>query len=339
MRQLLLCSVSTGLIFMVSCGPVPDPRGAPPADLHPPVILSVCSTGTSEISITFDEEAVLSAATVKITPALFVSETIPQGTSVLVRSEAQTPGLVYTLEAEAQDASGNVASFMAEFYGFNPRVPLLLLNELTPRGTTDHPDLVEIKVMSAGDMGGVVLYQGTPGSFDDRLVFPSFSVGPGSFIVIHFKPSGDAAEVNETADTRLSGGVDCSPLAFDFWVAGGQGLGGNNGVLSVYQRPGGKVIDGILYSNRTSTSDERYLGFGSAATLARAEEIVRDGGWRIAGQRVSPEDALSPEGSTSTRSLCRSSASADTDTAEDWHVVPTRKSTFGSENSDEVYVP
>lgn len=153
MRQLVLCPVSVGLLFIVSCGPVPDPRGSAPSDLHPPVVESVCSTGPSEISITFDEEASLSATTVKITPALQVSEIVPQGVSILVRSEVQTPGLVYTFEGEAQDKSGNVASFMAEFYGFNPRVPLLLVNEFTPRGTTDHPDLVEIKVTSRGRHG------------------------------------------------------------------------------------------------------------------------------------------------------------------------------------------
>jgi len=95
----------------------------------------------------------------------------------------------------------------------------------------------------------------------------------------------------------------------------------------------------VLYSNRTSESDERYRGFGTADMLERAEELVRDGGWRIAGARVAPEDGMNPEGSTATRSLCRSSTSTDTDGRGDWHVVPTRGSTFGAENSDEAYEP
>ena len=93
----------------------------------------------------------------------------------------------------------------------------------------------------------------------------------------------------------------------------------------------------MLYSNRTSQSDEGYRGFGSAEMETRAEEIVSAGGWKAAGPRVTPEDAVSPEGSTGTRSLCRSSVSMDTDQAEDWHIVPTRKATFGAENCDEVY--
>ena len=110
-------------------------------------------------------------------------------------------------------------------------------------------------------------------------------------------------------------------------------------MVSLYDRPGGVCLDGVLYSNRTSQSDSRYRGFGSTVLLAQAEELVRDGGWKAAGSRVLPEDALSPEGSTATRSICRTSRSDDTDCAEDWHIVPSRKATFGAENCDDVYVP
>jgi hypothetical protein len=180
---------------------------------------------------------------------------------------------------------------------------------------------------------------GTPSSFDACLVFPSFEVRRGSFIVVHCRPSGDAAEVDETGDPALSGGLDASPTALDFWLRGCTGLGGNNGVVTLYARPGGPLLDGLLYSNRTSGSDERYRGFGGAETLARAEELVREGGWRVAGTAVAPEDAVNPEGSTATRSLCRSSTSEDTDGKEDWHVVPTRGATFGAENRDDRYEP
>ena len=50
-----------------------------------------------------------------------------------------------------------------QFYGFNARVPRLLINEFTPRGSGNHPDLVELKTLTAGNMGGVVLYLGYTG--------------------------------------------------------------------------------------------------------------------------------------------------------------------------------
>ena len=323
---------------LAGCGPVADPR-ARDVDLRPPLLQAVETAGPGEISVEFDEDASLEESRIRISPALAVTGVTGPGKQVVIKEEAQTPGQRYTLEAEARDIRGNSASFMAEFYGWNGRVPRLLINEFTPRGSGNHPDLIEVKVLSAGDMGGVVLFQGTPGSFDARLVFPAFSVTAGSYILVHCRPSGAPGEVDETGDMTVSQGLDASDTARDFWVPAGRGMGGNNGVLSLYERPGGKCIDGVLYSNRTSQSDEEYKGFGSKEMLARAEELVRDGGWKPAGARLTPEDAVSPEGSTGTRSICRGSGSGDTDTSADWHIVPVRKATFGAENSDETYVP
>jgi hypothetical protein len=187
-------------------------------------------------------------------------------------------------------------------------------------------------------MAGLVLVNGTPASWTSRLVFPPFRVEGGDFVLAHFKPQGIAAEVDETLDRTLSAGLDSSDAAYDLWVPGAAGLNGNNGVISLYSRIGGPVLDAILYSNRTSASDVEYLGFGTAETMERAMEIAASGGWVCDGETVRPEDAVSPELSTSTRSICRRRG-ADTDTRADWYVVPTRGATFGGENLEEEYAP
>ncbi len=330
----LLCCIAA----LTSCGPMADPRSEK-GDLLPPQVESVQSLGPDRIGIRFDEEAGLCDGKTLIEPELAITAVTGSGREIVIQGGTQTPGRLYTLEAEAQDVRGNTTSFLASFYGFNAKVPDLLINELTPRGSGAHPDLVELKAMTGGDMGGVALYLGTPGSYDSRLVFPSFAIAQGSFIVVHLKPTGDPSEVDEPGDPSVSKGADALDTAYDFWAVDSKGLGGNNGVVTLYSRPGGKCIDGILYSNRSSQSDQTYRGFGSADMLARAEELVRDGGWKQAGARILPEDAVSPESSTGTRSLCRASTSLDTDSAQDWHVVPTRKATPGMENSDEIYVP
>jgi hypothetical protein len=336
MRTLVRLRAFAALTGLLSaCGPVPNPQ-AGEVDLCPPLVQAVESTAADRIDIEFDEEATLRADKTRISPSLTVATDGGSSRQVCLVGQAQTPGLLYTLEAEAEDARGNSASFIAQFYGFNGNVPRLLINEVTPRGSGNHPDIAELRVMTDGDMGGVVLYIGTPDNFDARLVFPSFAVKNGQFILVHLKPAGIPAEVDETSSLKASGGFDASDTAYDFWLPDGRGISGTNGVLSLYERPGGACLDGLLYSNRTSQSDERYRGFGSADMLARAERLVKDGGWKAAGPRVAPEDAVSPEGSTGTRSLCRSSQSIDTDGPEDWHVVPTRKATFGAANSDEV---
>jgi len=333
-------TLAVGLaVALVGCGPFSDSRSAD-VDLLPPQVQSVRAEGPAEVSVTFDEEASLCQGA-RVSPPLAVTAAPdPQDARrVTLRGERQVPGQRYVMEAEARDRRGNTASFAAEFYGYNGRVPRLLINEITPRGSDSHPDTVEIKALTDGNLGGAVLFFGSPHSNDARLVFPPLEVKAGAFIVVHLKPTGDPSEVEETTDPAASGGKDASSTAWDLWMKDSPGLPGSNGALSLCDRLGGACLDAVLWSNRTSQSDDGYGGFGSEQTRTRAEELAQLGAWPASGTRISPEDAVNPEGSTATRSLCRSSASADTDTAADWHIVPNRKASMGADNSDEVYAP
>jgi hypothetical protein len=272
-------------------------------------------------------------------PDLEFSEVLAEADRLRLTCLAQEPGQRYLLELEVRDSRGNALELAMELYGYNPGAPRLLINEFTTQGSDTHPDVVELFAAGGGNMAGVTLYQGTAASWDDRLVFPPFEVRAGQYLLVHFKPQGLPEERDEPGDPALSGGLDASPVACDFWVREGSGLSGNNGALSLYDRPGGELRDGVLYSNRITASDSLHRGFGNAATLARAEELAREGGWIAAEEQIRPEDAINPEGGTATRSLCRGSDSRDTDTAADWHIVPTRGFTFGMVNSDERYVP
>ncbi len=359
-RFLKTCTL-LALCLCTCCGPIADIRERLDPDLIPPLLLGVRTLEAGQLELTFNEPPVCRPENLAVDPFLDVLAVHAEDCRLLIRIAPQTPGLPYQLEAVVEDEAGNGLHFLTRFYGFNGEVPRLLINEFTTRGTGNHPDAVELKVLERGNMGGVVLYEGTPGNYDDRLIFPAFPVTVGEFLVIHFKPEGLPEEIDETSDKDLSGGRDASDQAFDFWIPEGAGISGNNGVISLYDRPGGEILDGVLYSNRSSDSDENYGGFGTQDSWERAQELVVDGGWITAGEQVRPEDAVSPEGSTGTRSICRSSgfaeaamntasadsaggnpaniSSVDTDTAADWHIVPARGFTFGAENSDEIYVP
>jgi len=323
----------------VSCGPIAKLKSFSDADLTPPVLVNICSLSPTEIELTFDEQCSAVAEGVKIYPELAISRINTRELAIILTVSSQSPGSEYTVEAVVEDAGGNSLSFLARIYGYNPSIPELLINEFTTRGTGNHPDLVELKILNPGNMGGVTLYQGTPGNWRDRLIFPPFAVAEDNFIIIHFRPEGLPEEINETEAMDLSGGLDASDDAFDFWIAAGTGISGNNGVVSLYGQPKGRIIDGVLYSDRTSESDTAYRGFGTLDALERADELAADHGWIISFDLARPEDAVRPEGSTGTRSICRSSLSTDTDTLADWHIVPTRGATFGYTNSDEIYIP
>jgi hypothetical protein len=322
-----------------SCGPFPDTRQLASPDLSPPQFLGARMSGEGVLVLEFDEDVSLFEGGLVISPELEDVRARSSGKTILVAAKAQEPGIEYSLEASVEDSSGNSANVLVGFYGYNPAPPGLLINEFITNGSDTHPDLVEIKVVKGGNMAGVVVYAGTRDDWDARLVFPSLGVLNGEFLLVHFKPEGIAGEVDETSSKSASSGLDASGAAYDFWVRAGKGLSGNNGTISIYSSPTGSLLDGVLYSDRTKESDTRYLGFGTDKTMKRALGLAGDGGWKPSGSTVIPEDGINPDASTSTRSICRDTRGTDTDTKNDWHIVPTKKSSFGSENSEEVYSP
>ena len=325
-------------LCLSACGPVFDQRPFPFLDLTPPVLLELRTLDKRSIEIVFSEPVFFHPESLIVQPPLTTPAVRSSGPQIVIGTDHQVSGREYTLEGTVEDEKRNSLSFIALFYGHNAEVPEVLINEFTTRGSSTHPDIVELKVLSGGDMGGLILLQGTPNNWTDRLVFPSFSVDSDDFIVVHFKPQGILEEINETTEKDLSGGLDASDEAFDYWVEGGTGLSGNNGVITLLERPGGCLLDGVLYSNRTSQSDEKYLGFGTRTAMERALELAAMNGWTCGEDRVRPEDAVNPEGSTATRSLCRKRGN-DSNSRNDWYIVPTRHASFGKENSEEVYNP
>ena len=333
LSSLVFLAVSSG------CGPLPDPRAIYTGDLQSPIFLGTHAISETTVAISFHEPVEFLKTDFSCIPQLEVTDVVSGENSIRIAFlKAMTPGTEYAISGRVRDTSGNSLQFITKIYGFNANIPDLRVTEFTPRGSGKHPDCVEIVAVSGGNLAGVVIYEGTANEWDDRLVFPAATISSGDFIVVHFKPTGIAEEKNEVVSTNESGGYDATEGAWDYWVPAGDGLSGNNGVLTLYSSPGGSILDAVLYSNRSSASDERYRGFGSKRLLGQAEHLAQTGAWIAVDGLIRPEDAVNPDGSTGTRSICRL-AGIDTDGKDDWYIVPTRGATFGASNSTAVYVP
>lgn len=336
----VLVSVVIPVLTAFSCNPLEEIAAKYEGDLQPPRILGLQVTDVRSVVASFDEPLAMEEVTVVVDPPVPVASAVTDGSVLRIGFlEPLSPGAAYAVEASVRDTSSNTTTFVAGVHGLNDRVPELVITEFTPQGSGRHPDVVEVLAKTAGNLAGVVLVEGSRSVRLDEIVFPSVEVAAGDYVLVHFRPEGSEDEVNETADPTASGGNDATPSAFDFWVEGGDGLSGNNGALALYASPSGALLDAVVYSNRTAASDDRYRGFGSKRVLEMVDEIVAEGGWRIAGDSAYPEDAVNPEASTATRSICRDSEATDTNSASDWHIVPTRGATFGAPNSNEVHVP
>jgi hypothetical protein len=311
-----------------------------PEHLRAPGVLGVSAEEDRVVKAVFDKEVWLDKSLLAIHPDLHIEEVKDGSSTVLVTLlENGLPGRRYTFEAMVKDARGNTTSFLYHFYGFNPRVPALLINEFITTSSTTVFTRMEIAVRSDGNMGGVTFFEGTKSYADKTFVFPSFEVKKDDYIVLHFKPDGLPGEIDETEDKTAATGKGASPTAFDFWAQGTGNLSKENDVLTLYSNPEGRLLDGVLYTIKEYEEGMKYNGFGTSLMLNKAKELVADGGWKIAGDELYPRDGVNPKGATSTRSLCRSGDFGDTDCAEDWHIVPTGKASFGKPNSDERYTP
>ena len=327
------------LALLSACAPLPAEKKPNQSTAAPPMVQEVSNSSPNLITLKFDKEISADPSNFMIVPEVGIESVECQGQTVQVcPAQALSAGEEYFIKGTVQDSKSNSTSFGVTFFGFNPNLPHLVINEFTTNGSGKHPDTVELYVKKGGNAAGITLFGGTKTTFADKFILPSLRVTAGDYVLIHLKPQGLETEVDETVRKDVAAGYDSSDTAWDFWVHGGSGLSGNNGAITLYTNPYGELMDAAIYTNRTSESDENYRGFGSAKFMLQADEIAETGGWSIEGDEIAPEDCIPSTDSTATRSICRSSNSSDTDSKGDWHTVPTSKFSFGKENSDEVYI-
>ncbi len=332
---------------------IPDPFKA--EDINPPSVLAWGMETDTSIAITFTEAVFTeghsfsiqnsdsthdSATDLIVCTPVSAPDTSEGGTRLYLESSKPcNPGEQYLLVGTVHDKYGNSLAFSLPCWGFNARIPTLLLSELLTEGTTTHPDIIELYVKKSGNLAGCAVFVGTPGTYTFRYIFPPCNVLAGEFILLHLKPQGLPDEIDETMDIAASGGLDSSALARDFWCKQETGsLSGKNGAVSVFSNPSGYCIDAVIYSERTSESDANYRGFGTASLLAMVKELFESGCW-LMPDGIRPEAAAQSAGTTSTRTICRWSDERDTNRNTDWHIVPTKGSTLGTVNKDDIYNP
>jgi hypothetical protein len=325
-----------GLSFaLAACGAVPEVIEPGNWDLLPPQYLSHETTEDGAISVQFDEEVFAERQDFQHNVGIAAVST-DETTCVVTLASPLPPGEESVLEGMVTDQRGNGLLFFLVVAGRNPMVPSLIINEFTPRGSSSHPDKVELRALDAGNLAGVNLLLGTPEDHTDRYVFPDLDVVAGDYIVLHCRvPDSDDPPEDELADRTASTALDTHPDAWDLFWVGGPGLSGNNGALCLSAALHGPVLDAVLYSNRRSDSDTDYDGWGSARLRDQATWLGDQGHWTVAGAAAAPrgrDRLVLLHGDAVAVPLPRRGWTPTP--ATDWHVVPTSTYSFGEVNSD-----
>ncbi len=325
-------------VALGGCSAIPQLPEMYRGDWEPVVLERVAPQAPHRVAFQFNKP-------VEVVQVLFDPEVTVESThwaDGMLQIETEEPlraGAEYWVDAILRDDSGNMASILVSFYGINPRLPEVIINEFVCRGSGNNPDFAELRVLEAGNLGGMTLYNGSPSHWTTRVIMPEMEVQADDYVIVHFRREFTPEEITETTDKAESGGLRSHPDAWDVWAPEDAGLPTTSGGLTLTAYPDGPLLDAVLWSDRSydATSDRR--GFGTVAQMNIFEEVVALGGWQIAGAYVVPDDGVDPSSSTATRSINRSSLGTDTDNREDWHITPTRGATPGTVNSDEVYVP
>lgn len=337
---IIVRTISAILLFniMTGCVPLEDYRQFTDRDIRPPVFLSMGALDSTTLELRFSEEIKVNQENIFIDPSIGALSITVEGEKMEIYfKQTMEPGSLFKIEITVSDLTGNSLTILSDFYGFNSNIPEIVINEFTTQGSSRNPDKVELRVLTAGNTAGMCIFEGIDSNWRHRKILPPIDVNRDDYIIIHFKPQGIVDEIDETVSKDISGGLNVHPDAWDLWVNGGTGISGNNGTITLFTNPAGKIIDGVLYSNRTSVSDEKYRGFGSKAVMNRADRLFELGKWTATDEFIAPEDAINPEDSTATRSICRKIIFTDTNTKKDWHIVPTSTSSFGEVNSEKVF--
>lgn len=307
-------------------------------DLSPPRLLEISPTESPEIRILFDEPVYPENENITLdTGDMAGLSTVDGNTIVLLPEKALIPGKLYRAALTVEDGSGNSCRFVLPFWGWNPNIPDLLINEFNPEGSGNNPDCIELYTTKSGDTAGMCLYYGTKQHYEYRYILPSLKLETGEYLTIHCRREYTADEISEKDDKTLSTGKLSSDEAWDIWLPEDSGLSGANGIISIYNAPEGIMQDGVIYSERSSDLEDDTLGWTSR-TFDAAADLYEGGFWIFSSELIPPEEAIGSHYTTGTRSLCRSSNSVDSDRKEDWHTVPTGGKSFGRANSDETYV-
>lgn len=337
--KLLLTLLTLFSLSGAGCGIPEDVQIFLSDGLHPPVITAVYMESTTRIVI--ESNNPVESAALQVLPEITVAESGIEDSTVWFELSTPTQtGKQYTLVTVLTSPHGHSSQMMQIISGFNQNPARLVFNEIIVRGSGNNPDCIEFLVTGSGNLGGTTWYLGTSEIHDAVYHFPAIEVEEGDFIILHVRPEGIAAEIDELGDDlALSGGLLSHPAARDLWLPEPTGLPSNNGVLTLYAGSEEAPMDAFLYSNRTSESDEQYHGFGTSKMLAWVESIAAQQAWPVTGNSIRPEDTVSPEYSTGTRSLNRSVPLTTGNGRYDWHIVPTRGATIGEQNSNDIFNP
>jgi len=284
-----------------------------------PVFYGCKTPAEGEVEFLFSREVKVSS--LYFDPPL-ETEVLSQGQAVTIRFHSTLPGgSKIAADLLVEDKSKNTLNVLVNFRTRNDRMPELLINEIRTEYTKPKVEFVELRTLTAGNLGAMRLFAAYE-SEDPIFEFPPVEVKAGEYIVVHIRSIEDG--IKDETGTKLgeSGGTDALASARDFWIPGTLKLHHTNAIYLLDQDD--KALNGVTLLGKTYKWTDRVA--------AAAEFLSAQNAWKGAD----PEDAVDSSDTSNTRTICRA-AGANTNSAADWYITATSSATPGAVNSTKRY--
>ncbi|MDR2617482.1 MAG: hypothetical protein LBC62_01310 [Treponema sp.] len=234
-----------------------------------------------------------------------------------------------TADILVEDEHRNTLNVLVPFRTRNDRIPDLLINELRTEYTKPKAEYVELRAMSAGNLGALRLFAAGHSLTSPLYEFPPIEVKAGEYIVLHLRTleEGWADETGDELD--LSKAADSCPTARDLWISEStKYLHKTDAVFLLDQDDA--VIDAVVLNEDTDWQKKAFMN--SAAQLLGSK-----GAWlpleENSGKLPGPGDAVASNKSATTRTVSRDETIPDSNRSGDWYITASSNATPGFKNS------
>lgn len=285
------------------------------------------------LQFTFDHGLTASAATVS-------------GRTVTVTTSTQTMGTTYlaTVAASLTDLQSTAlgGTRTAMFLGFGAAAAVVRINEVNAN-IANACDLLELRVVSGGSMGGFRIQERGGASGELTFTFPStFVVQTNDFIVIH--ESSGAALCNANGATAETSGPAAQPAAtfagnfdsaYDFWVADA-GFVSTDNVFTLYDASS-TIVDALFVSNdpaATATAGATETQAAAVGAASQWSPIMAS--YIDAVFRMNAADDLDATGTSAIGTSIQRTGDGDTNAKTDWTSGAGLAASWGTLNPGQV---
>jgi hypothetical protein len=301
-----------------------------------PVFISCKAVSAQEIAFQFSLP--VTVVSLIFDPPQEVGE-IRDGDAVMVTLQNPPPGGERILaDILVEDKDGNTLNVLVPFRIRNENFPSFIITEVRTEYSKPRVEFVELKMLSAGNLGALCMFIAASGLDAPFFEFPPMAVKAGEYVVVHLRTL-DPAVINETGGNPGANAytkeTEAQPDAWDFWIPESKKRLSKKAGAVFFADQDDRIIDAIIFSESTAGSvwqDEK---------MAQAAELLgKAGAWSATDGGVpGPADAVLSRNTTVTRSICRDETIADRNRATDWYIAATSGSSPGKPNNTKRYVP